>query len=538
MRDIVRHTMYQVPGSSAQLLEKASDPRRTEYLARFADQEGQVFLRRFWHKYRGKKAAEIQDIFLDGLRPNATRLAAVFRFLSPQATPAELETFLRQRLEGARLSSDEVARLYERTGPAAYDLPDRGYVARVHPLELWLVGYLSAHPESSWSELVQASAKERQAVYRWLFNTRFKGAQDSRIYTMLEVEAFLDIHRRWARVGYPFGHLVPSLATALGSSGDRPAALAELMGIIANNGIRQPTRRIDRLDFAVGTPYESRFASNGETGERVMAPEVAAALRNGLSEVVEGGTARRLSGAFKLADGTPLAVGGKTGTGDNRIVLGRGAARGVAMNRTATFVFYLGPRHFGTLTAYVMGPDAAKYRFTSALPVQILKSMGPILTPELDARNDNTCPGGWPGGQNSAGRPPEKVADQAKAAATDDAPPAPVPAAGDDKSADKEASPNKPAESPEAKPAETKPEKPLDKSSEKAAEKAAENAVSASGEKSPAPPPPATPPRGTPATPPAPAAAPTTPSPSAPKDEAQPLDKAPEQKPRSERGTG
>lgn len=384
MRDIVRYTMYQVPGSSAQLLEKAGDPRRNEYLARFADQEGQVFLRRFWHKYRGKKAADIQDVFLDGLRPNASRLAAVFRYLSPQATPAELETFLRQRLEGARLSSDEVARLYERSGPEAFDLPDRGYVARVHPLELWLVAYLSAHPETTWSELVQASAKERQAVYRWLFKTRFKGAQDSRIYTMLEVEAFLDIHRRWARVGYPFGHLVPSLATALGSSGDRPAALAELMGIIQNDGIRKPTRRIDRLDFAVGTPYETRFASNGETGERVMAPEVAAALRNGLSEVVEGGTARRLSGAFKLADGTPLAVGGKTGTGDNRIVLGRGATRGVAMNRTATFVFYLGPRHFGTLTAYVIGPQAASYRFTSALPVQILKSMGPLLLPALE----------------------------------------------------------------------------------------------------------------------------------------------------------
>jgi membrane peptidoglycan carboxypeptidase len=186
------------------------------------------------------------------------------------------------------------------------------------------------------------------------------------------------------RVGYPFGHLVPSLATALGSSGDRPAALAELMGIIENDGIRQPTRRIDRLDFAVGTPYETRFANHGEAGERVMAPEVAAALRNGLSEVVEGGTARRLSGAFKLPDGTPLAVGGKTGTGDNRIVLGRGATRGVAMNRTATFVFYLGPRHFGTLTAYVIGPQAASYHFTSALPVQILKSMGPILLPALE----------------------------------------------------------------------------------------------------------------------------------------------------------
>lgn len=392
MRDVVRHTMYQVTGSTAQLLASAGDPRRAQYLARFADQEGQVFLRRFWHKYQGKKSAEIQYIFLDGLRPGPERLAAVFRYFSPLASPDELATFLRQRLDKP-LSGEQVARLYARHAPDKFDLTDRAYLARVHPLELWLVGYLSAHPGAPWSELVKASADERQAVYRWLFQTRFKGAQDSRIFTMLEVEAFLDIHRRWARLGYPFGHLVPSLATALGSSGDRPAALAELMGIIENDGIRLPTRRIDRLDFAVGTPYESRFANgngNGQ-GERVMAPEVAAALRNGLSEVVEGGTARRLSGAFKLADGKTLAVGGKTGTGDNRIVLGRGAAKGVALNRTATFVFYLGPRHFGTLTAYVIGAQAANYRFTSALPVQILKSMGPLLLPALDPQTAKSC---------------------------------------------------------------------------------------------------------------------------------------------------
>lgn len=395
MREVVRHTMYQVTGSTAQLLTRAGDPRRTQYLARFADQEGQVFLRRFWHKYQGKSPAEIQDIFLDGLRPSADRLAAVFRYLSPQGSPEQLAAFLRQRLEGNALSAEQVARLYTRNGPEVYDLPDRGYVARVHPLELWLVGYLSAKPEAGWGELVKASADERQAVYRWLFQTRFKGAQDSRIFTMLEVEAFLEIHRRWARLGYPFGHLVPSLATALGSSGDRPAALAELMGIIENDGIRMPTRRIDGLSFATGTPYETRFvAANGNGdghSERVMAPEVAAALRNGLSEVVEGGTARRLAGAFKMADGKPLAVGGKTGTGDNRIVLGRGASKGVALNRTATFVFYLGPRHFGTLTAYVIGPQAANYRFTSALPVQILKSMGPLLIPALDPQTAKAC---------------------------------------------------------------------------------------------------------------------------------------------------
>ena len=430
MRDIVRHAMYQVPGSSAHVLEQADDPRRADYLARFADKEGQVFLRRFWHKYRGKSASDIRDVFLDGLRPSASRLAAVFRYLSPQANPAAQEAFLRERLGNEKLTATESASLYTRYAPEAFDLPDRGYIARVHPLELWLVGYLSSHPEASWSELVTASKSERQAVYRWLFNTRFKGAQDSRIYTMLEVEAFLDIHRRWARLGYPFGHLVPSLATALGSSGDRPAALAELMGIISNDGIRQPTRRIDRLSFANGTPYETHFAGASGSGERVMAPEVAEALRNALSEVVEGGTARRLSGAFKSADGKTLAVGGKTGTGDNRIVLGKGAGRGVAQNRTATFVFYIGPHHFGTLTAYVMGPDASKFRFTSALPVQIIKAMGPILLPHMESIGDNTCPGGWPvktPAEDDSSRSTGNSAENPKAPEAQEAPPATKP---------------------------------------------------------------------------------------------------------------
>lgn len=389
MREIVRHTMYQVPGSTAQLLEDAEDPRRAEYLARFADREGQTFLRRFWRKYQGRSAEEMRTLLLDGLRPGAERLSAVFRYLEPEAPPAALAAFLARRLVDATLSDARVAQLYSRNAPEAFDLPDRGYVARVHPLELWLVGYRVQHPQASLADALAASADQRQAVYRWLFRTRSRSAQDSRIFTVLEVEAFLDIHRRWARLGYPFGHLVPSLATALGSSGDRPAALAELMGIIVNDGVRLPTRRIDRLRFAAATPYETAFAVRPDAGEQVMAPEVAAALRGALSDVVESGTARRLAGSFRLADGTDLILGGKTGTGDNRIVIGGRA--GLALNRTATFVFYLGPRHFGALTAYVIGADAAAYRFTSALPVQILKSMAAVLLPHLEAGAEMAC---------------------------------------------------------------------------------------------------------------------------------------------------
>jgi membrane peptidoglycan carboxypeptidase len=263
-------------------------------------------------------------------------------------------------------------------------------VAGVHPLELWLVAYRLQHPKATLAEAIGASQSERQAVYGWLFRTSVKSAQDTRIHTLLEVEAFLEIHSRWSRLGYPFGHLVPSLATALGSSGDRPAALAELMGIIVNDGVRLPTRHITGLHLASDTPWETALGRSPAQGERVMAPEVARSLRKALSEVVERGTARRLSGSFKTEGGEDLSPGGKTGTGDNRVVV-RGRAA-LSLNRTATFVFHLGPRYFGSLTAYVVGPDAAKYRFTSGLPVQILTSMGPGLIPYLDAAQGRTCP--------------------------------------------------------------------------------------------------------------------------------------------------
>lgn len=112
--------------------------------------------------------------------------------------------------------------MYENYGPGKYNLPDQGYIAKAHPLDLWLVGYLLQHPDAQFKDAVAASQHERQEVYGWLFKSRHKSARDSRIRTMMEVEAFLDIHQRWQRVGYPFDHLVPSLATAIGSSGDRP----------------------------------------------------------------------------------------------------------------------------------------------------------------------------------------------------------------------------------------------------------------------------------------------------------------------------
>lgn len=142
--------------------------------------------------------------------------------------------------------------------------------------------------------------------------------------------------------------------------------------------------RIDSLHFAADTPYDTHLSINPELGKRVLPSEVAAAMREALSQVVDGGTAKRVQGTFKMQDGSVLAMGGKTGTGDNRIEsVGAGGRilSSRAINRTATFVFYIGDNHFGALTAFVPGRAAEGFRFTSALPVQVLKGMAPILTP-------------------------------------------------------------------------------------------------------------------------------------------------------------
>lgn len=394
MRDLVRYSTYSAPGNSAQLLKDDSDPRRQEYLARFADREGTEFLLRFWKKYQRKSSQQRLDTFLDSLNVTPIRLAAVHRYLYPEADQETFNKFVRAHLKKDTVTDNKLDEMYRNYGPGAYDLPDQGYIARVHPLDLWLLGYLLNNPDAQFKDAVTASRFERQEVYSWLFKSRHKFARDSRVRTMVEIEAFLDIHRRWKEVGYPFDHLVPSLATAIGSSGDRPAALAELIGIIQNDGVRLPTLRIDTLHFAANTPYETQLVSDPDKGKRILAPEVAAALRGALSQVVDAGTARRLSGSFKLADGTALVLGGKTGTGDNRIEAFGSGGRVIsskAINRTATFVFFIGDNHFGTLTAFVPGRAAESFKFTSALPVQVLKGMAPILTPYLVPGTHTMC---------------------------------------------------------------------------------------------------------------------------------------------------
>jgi len=385
MRDIVNYSSsMQNEGNMARLLRNDKDPRREEYLRVFADREGNTFVTKFYRKYKKVAPNERLELFFDGQTQAEQQLTAAYRYLQPNESIAAFKAFLQQRLPQNNYTDKRIKDLYNKYGPEKYNLPDQGYIARVHPLELWVLDYLNQHPEANLNDMKEASKDERQEVYRWLFRTRHKNARDVRVQVMLEVEAFLDIHQRWARLGYPFESMVPSLGSALGSSGDRPAALAELMGIIQNDGYRLPTVRINQLHFAENTPYEVRLENQNTQGERVMRHEVAQALKAALGNVVQNGTARRLKGIFTNDNGAMLAIGGKTGTGDNRIVTQMQQGRKVAttaMNRTATFVFYLGDNYFGTLTAFVPGSKSDDFSFTSALPLQVMKGMMPILAP-------------------------------------------------------------------------------------------------------------------------------------------------------------
>ena len=65
------------------------------------------------------------------------------------------------------------------------------------------------------------------------------------------------------------------------------------------------------------------------------------------------------------------------------------------MNRSATFVFNIGERFFGSMTAYVHGPESKNYDFTSALPVQLLVVLAPSLMPLIEP-NPVVTPGTVP----------------------------------------------------------------------------------------------------------------------------------------------
>jgi membrane peptidoglycan carboxypeptidase len=386
LRDVIRH--YEADfGAHEEVLRSADGPVRKDLLRRFADQEGSVYLDRFYSQYGGLSPGEALDRLAGRVRPAPRRLVVMFRAVRPDDSVAQMRSFLARHMHDVP-TEQTAAKMHARYGADRFSLCDRGYLAGVNPLELWLVAYLQQHPGATRLQVIAASADERQQAYAWLFKTANTRKQDARIRGLIEEDAFDRLLQDWKRQGYPFGRLVPSLATAIGSSGDRPDALATLMGIILNGGVKQSTTDLEALRFAAGTPYDTEMTYRPEAPEQVMSAQVAATLRRALAGVVGTGTGTRVRGVYVGSDGTPLPIGGKTGTGDNRFESfgpGHQLIGTRPVDRTATFVFFLGDRLYGTVTAFVSGAQAGRYHFTSALAVSLLKALAPELQPLFEA---------------------------------------------------------------------------------------------------------------------------------------------------------
>lgn len=388
MRDLVRFHESRLPYSTGQVLHNIDDPVRLSLLQEIAEDDARERLDTFYQAHRGLTVDAAISSLLGSRADSERHLSMLFFAWYPEARtqdPAgQLARWLLAR--GVVENPEQVSRLVRAYGNPRLTIADYGYLLGKHPLEVWSVGQLVRDPSVSPNDLLKRSGEARRISSAWLFQTRNRGAQDLRLMIRFEQDAFERMTPSWQRLGFPFDHLVPSYATAIGSSSDRPAALAELMGIILNGGVLRPTLRFQDLTFGAGTPYETMFTSVPAKSERVMDEPVAHLLRQVLSEVVDKGTAVRVAHSFVGPDGKPVVMGGKTGSGDNRFVVeGRGGVKvsSRAVNRTATFVFYLGDRYFGVITAFVNGKAAGDYKFTSALPLAVLKILAPAIAPRL-----------------------------------------------------------------------------------------------------------------------------------------------------------
>lgn len=352
MQDIVNYHIARLPDDRADVLEVLDDPRRDVYLERFAAQEARKHVSRFYDRYHGRDADEVWQTLYRGVRWSKAERAVVKAFI-----------------EG----SDEVGSgLYERAGR---DSPN--------PVELFVVRHLLTQPEATLGDVMVASEAVRERSKSWFLWPGTEVERQRWIRYGLEEDAFEEIGKAWRAVGFPFERMVPSYASALGASADRPSALAELVGIIQAGGVRRPIVRIEDVRFGEGTPYETHMGLRPvDEVKRVMSAEVAAVLREALAEVAARGTGRHGRWSFQDGEGNRLQVGGKTGTGDNRHNLYNRNGRVVGYrttNRTATWTFMIGDCLYGTIVAYVPGEGARRHTFMSELSVRVLDELKPAL---------------------------------------------------------------------------------------------------------------------------------------------------------------
>jgi membrane peptidoglycan carboxypeptidase len=390
MRELVQYYTAQAGYDQRAILSDLHHPQRAELLeAGLAHETGEL-LQGYYTRYSSLSHLEALAKMCGKDTRGLKRLSIFYLAEQPNASVTALRSFAHLVYPQTTALQDSLLNSYHRAyAGRVKNSRDEAYLLGRHPLEVWLLRDLRDHPMTELSDVMARSRDARDEATEWIRPERYKDAQNLRIRSELERRAFVHIHAAWQKLGYPFGSLVPSLATAIGSSADRPRALAELVGIIQCDGLRVPFLRVEALHFGDGTPYETHFAPASGPGERVMPTEVARSLKGLMRGVVEGGTARRVRGSLVDANGKSIPIGGKTGSGDNRVE--RFASNGAvissrAVSRTASFVFTIGDDFFGMVSAYVEGEAAGNFYFTSTLALQAFRALSDDIEPMVGGK--------------------------------------------------------------------------------------------------------------------------------------------------------
>jgi membrane peptidoglycan carboxypeptidase len=398
LRDMVAYRVFSADADKRRIMSDVDHPLRLSYLERSAIAEGGQFIREFHRRYTGLTPHQIREQIFTKITPTPRRAAVLIRLMQPKLTVNEFIAEYTRWQDGKgkwRVNTAAVAKMHADYDPSRFDRNDLAHLAGLDWLHLWTVNTMATEPGISVSDLLSRSRVERIESFAWLYTTRKKAAQDRRIFSELEVDVFDWMHEHWASLGYPFKRLVPSLATVLGASADRPAALAELMGIIQADGMRLPTQRLERVRLATNTPYDTIAIPKPQAAKQVMGVEVARTLKGVLIDVAAQGTARRTGGTLTASNGQTLYIGGKTGTGDHSrktIAADGSIISEIPISRSGVFPFLIGDRHFGAVTVYVEGPYSDRYEFTSSLATEVFRMLRETLVTAIASGQPHSTP--------------------------------------------------------------------------------------------------------------------------------------------------
>ena len=142
------------------------------------------------------------------------------------------------------------ARLFRAYQNPRLTLIDYAYLLSMHPLDLWCATEFCKDADLPWEKLWSSSSGSASPGLRLVAQHRNHRAQNVRLRIRIERDAFTRMTPYWQRLGFPFKTMVPTYATAIGSSSDRPVALAELVGILVNDGVRRPATSLTKIHFA------------------------------------------------------------------------------------------------------------------------------------------------------------------------------------------------------------------------------------------------------------------------------------------------